>query len=152
MDGLQKLAIQLCACAVCCLLSSCGGNSSSGSPPSGPQPDFSLSTQPATVVIAPAGTQSAQISVSGTNGFSSSVQVTVTPSSGISVSPSAFSLSIAYSPAANDIRRFGSCCRYSNYFVYWRFRIALSQHNTANRSRFTRNQPLSALSYALPEN
>jgi hypothetical protein len=78
----------------CYALSSCGGGSSSGSSPSGSQPDFSLSAQPATVVIAPGGTQSAQVSVSGVNGFSGSVQVTTSTPSGISVSPSSFSLSI----------------------------------------------------------
>ncbi|MGC2557458.1 MAG: hypothetical protein WA389_01430, partial [Terriglobales bacterium] len=46
------------------------------------------------LVIAPGGTQSVQISVTGVNGFSGSVQVTTTPPSGITVSPSSFSVSV----------------------------------------------------------
>lgn len=74
---------------MCVSFVSCGSGGSSG----GPQSNFSLSTQPATLVIAPGGTQSVQISVTGVNGFSGSVQVTATPPSGITVSPSSFSVS-----------------------------------------------------------
>jgi len=78
--------LRLSAAVTCCLLASCGGSSA--------QPDFSLSTQPATLAIAQGGSESAQISVSGVDGFSGSVQVTAAPPSGISVSPSSFSLAI----------------------------------------------------------
>ena len=81
--------------AACCSLSSCGGSGSSGSSPSGPQPEFSLSVQPTTLVIAPGSTQSVQMSLSGVNGFSGSVQVTASTPSGISVAPSSFSLTIS---------------------------------------------------------
>jgi hypothetical protein len=74
---------------ICCSLVSCGGGSGSG----GPRPDFSLSIQPSTLVIAPGGTQSIEVSVSGEKGFSGSVQVTATPPSGISISPSSVSVS-----------------------------------------------------------
>ncbi len=85
----------ICVLGACCVLSACGGSSgSTRTGPTGPQPDFSLSTQPATVVIAPGGTQSAIISINGENGFSGSAQITTTPPSGVSVSPPSFSLSV----------------------------------------------------------
>jgi|HubBroStandDraft_1064217.scaffolds.fasta_scaffold00024_21 hypothetical protein len=92
---LQALRISVSVATVCCLLSSCGGTASSGSPPTqtGYPPDFLLSAEPATLVIAPGGTQSAQVSVTGENGFSGSVQVTATPPSGLIVSPSSFAIS-----------------------------------------------------------
>jgi IPT/TIG domain-containing protein len=94
---LQALSISVSVAAICCLLSSCGGAASSGSPPTqtGYPPDFSLSAQPAILVIAPGGTQTAQVSVTGENGFSGSVQVTATPPSGLIVSPSSFTVSQA---------------------------------------------------------
>jgi hypothetical protein len=78
--------------AICCCLVSCGRGG-----PSGPQPDFSLSVEPETLVIAAGGTQSAQISVSEVNGLSSSVQVSATPPPGITVSPNSFSLTVGTS-------------------------------------------------------
>jgi hypothetical protein len=98
MRDLQKLgilpaaAIRFAAAVILYSLVSCGGGGSSK-----PQSDFSLSTQPTTLVIAPGGTQSVQISLSGINGFTGTVQVTAAPSSGISVSPSGFSLSVGNS-------------------------------------------------------
>src|ERR1700733_9722967 len=87
--GRQRLLARLSILTMCVSFVSCGSGGSSG----GPQSNFSLSTQPATLVIAPGGTQSVQISVTGVNGFSGSVQVTATPPSGITVSPSSFSVS-----------------------------------------------------------
>jgi hypothetical protein len=91
--GILPAAICLTVFATCSWLISCSGGGSSGSS-SGPQPDFSLSAQPATLVIAASGTQSAQLSASGINGFSGSVQVSATPPSGVSVSPNSFSLTV----------------------------------------------------------
>jgi hypothetical protein len=95
LRSLHALSISVPVTAICCLLSSCGGGAASGSPPAqtGPQPDFWLSAQPAIVVIAPGGMQSAQVSVNGISGFSGSVQVTATPPSGLTVSPSSFAAS-----------------------------------------------------------
>lgn len=77
-----------------CFLVCCGGVSpSSPTGTTGPQPDFSLSAQPGTVVIAPSGMQSAQISVSGTYGFDGNVQVTATSPSGVTISPNTFTVS-----------------------------------------------------------
>jgi hypothetical protein len=89
---LQGAIWSLAVALILCSLVSCGGGG-----PSGPQPDFSLSAQPATLVIAAGGTQSAQISVSEVNGLSSSVQVSASTPSGISVSPNSFSLTVGTS-------------------------------------------------------
>jgi hypothetical protein len=84
--GILPAAIGLAA--TCCFLVACSAGSS------GLQPDFSLSAQPGTLVIAAGGTQAAQISVGGINGFSGSVQVSATAPSGVSVSPNGFSLTV----------------------------------------------------------
>jgi hypothetical protein len=92
-SGILRGAIwSLAVAVILCSLVSCGGGG-----PSGPHPDFSLSAQPATLVIAAGGTQSAQISVSEVNGLSSSVQVSASTPSGISVSPDSFSLTVGTS-------------------------------------------------------
>ena len=95
------MTISLTNLGACCavalvltLLVSCGGGSSSGGS-SGPVAgaDFSVTLQPVNMVLAPGGTQAAQISVSGVNGFSGSVQITLTGTpSGVSVSPANLSL------------------------------------------------------------
>jgi len=92
MELVRSLTVYLSAIAICCALLSCGGCSSSGGP-SGTQPDFSLSAEPTTLVIAPDGTQAAQLSASAINGFSGSVQVSATLPSGFAMSPNSFSLS-----------------------------------------------------------
>ena len=91
----RAAATRFCFLAVCCLLGSCGGGVSPTSPtgPTGPQPDFSLSAQPGTTVIAPGGTQSAQISVSGVHGFDGNVEVTAASPSGVTITPNSFSIS-----------------------------------------------------------
>lgn len=90
------IAIAFCVSSIC-FLASCGGGVSSPTGRTGPQPDFSLSAQPGTVVIAPGGTQSAQVSVSGIYGFDDSVQVTATSPSGVTISPNTFTVSTSTS-------------------------------------------------------
>lgn len=92
---MRAVTIALCVSSICFLASCGGGVSPTGS--TGPQPDFSLSAQPATLVIAPGGTQSAQVSVSGIFGFDGNVQVTATSPSGVTISPNSFTVSIGTS-------------------------------------------------------
>lgn len=100
--GRQRLLARLSILTICIPLIYCGRGSSGG-----PQSDFSISTQPATLVIAPGGTQSIQISATGKNGLTGNVQVNATPPSGITVSPSSFSVTpgtpvpVTISAAAN---------------------------------------------------
>lgn len=91
----RKAYLSMVGIVICCLpFISCGGGSGNSS---GPQPDFSISIQPSTVVIAPGGTQSIQVSVTGENGFSGGVQFTVNPPSGISIAPASFSVALGAS-------------------------------------------------------
>lgn len=92
----RAVTIALCFSSIC-FLASCGASPSSPTGTTGPQPDFSLSAQPGTVVIAPGGTQSAQVSVSGIYGFDGNVQVAATSPSGVTISPNIFTLSTSTS-------------------------------------------------------
>jgi hypothetical protein len=77
-----------------CSFVSCGGGTSPIQTVPPPPPDFSVSTQPTSLLIAAGASQSVQVSVTGINGFSASVQVTATLPSGLTALPSSFSLSI----------------------------------------------------------
>ena len=69
-----------------------GGNSGGGSPPSSPPaPSFTLSLAPSTVTLLQGGMeQTVQVSVTGQNGFTGSVSVTLANlPTGVTVSPTA---------------------------------------------------------------
>jgi len=77
-------------------LASCGGGSSSGpggGGPPHPPPDFSLSIQPTSVSLARDSSATVTVGVTGSNGFNSPVNVTITGTPvGVTASPSQFSL------------------------------------------------------------
>src|SRR5580700_4227315 len=89
-----NLAMRLLIGIFLCSFVSCGGGTSPIQTVPPPPPDFSVSTQPTSLLIAAGASQSVQVSVTGINGFSASVQVTATLPSGLTALPSSFSLSI----------------------------------------------------------
>lgn len=87
-----------------------GGSSNQSSTPP-PQPDFSISI-PASLTVTPNSTQTISISVTAENGFSGSVNLTISGlSAGVTATPASFTLSAvggSYSPETVTITASGS--------------------------------------------
>jgi hypothetical protein len=79
------------------VLAGCGGGGSAssgggGNPP--PPPDFSLSVQPASIVLGQGASATVQVSITPVNGFNAQVSVTITGiPSNVTAAPASFSLS-----------------------------------------------------------
>ena len=102
----KKLLYTVGSGLLCLFMTGCGGSSgggggSSSSPP--PTPGFSLSLSPSSVTLMQGGTSEVQVSVTGQDGFTGSVSVTVSGlPSGVTVSPSSLSIA-AGSDASFDL-------------------------------------------------
>jgi hypothetical protein len=81
------------------ILGSCGGG---GQPSQGPS--FAIAATPATLVVAPGGSNTGTVTVSPSNGFTGSVNVTVSNvPAGVTVAPNPIQFSISSSPVSQPI-------------------------------------------------
>ena len=90
-SGLSRLAVLILLTLALLVLTSCGGGSGSQSTP---QPDFTLSSTPATITLVPGGAgQKISVSAIALNAFSGTVTVAVTGlPSGVTAQPSSLKL------------------------------------------------------------
>jgi hypothetical protein len=91
----RSLVLFLLAAILC----SCGGG---GRPSQGPS--FAIAATPATLVVAPGGSNTGTVTVSPSNGFTGSVKVTVSNvPAGVTVTPNPIQFSISSSPVSQPI-------------------------------------------------
>src|SRR6202158_5602409 len=84
---------------VAAILCSCGGG---GQPPQGP--GFSIAASPATLAVVPGASETGTVTVSPRNGFTGSVNVTISNvPAGVTVAPNPIQFSISSSPVSQPI-------------------------------------------------
>src|SRR6202521_1277670 len=91
----RRLVLSLVAAILC----SCGGG---GQPPQGP--GFSIAASPATLAVVPGASETGTVAVSPRNGFTGSVNVTISNvPAGVTVAPNPIQFSISSSPVSQPI-------------------------------------------------